>query len=274
MSVLARALYSGERAIESLDPGDRGLAYGDGLFETMRVHAGRVPWLDAHIERLERGAQRLRLDLQGNAWLRERVEEMVAEAPQDAVLKLVLTRGAGSRGYALPREPRPTLMLTLHPLPPPLPDALTLRWCTTRVAVQPALAGLKTLNRLEQVLARSEWTTDTIDEGLVLDTSDAVVGATSANVFVRVFGGWITPSVERSGIAGIARSWVLANASAREATLTRSMVEEADAVFLCNAVRGILPVARLGDRHWNPHKAVDALRRRLGRHEPAFDPGS
>jgi 4-amino-4-deoxychorismate lyase len=274
VSALATRIFRGTHPVDALDPGDRGLAYGDGLFETMRVHARRVAWLDAHLARLGQDAARLRIDQPADDWLRERIAELVAGAPRDAVLKLVLTRGTGGRGYAPARDLQPTLLLALHPIPPPLPAALVVRWCATRVAIQPALAGIKHLNRLEQVLARAESTTSSIHEGLMLDTADEVVGATAANLFVRAFGEWITPPVDRRGIAGIARGWVLANEPARIATLTRTMVEEADAVFLCNAVRGILPVTRLGERRWDPHPAVDAMRRRLGRQEPAFAPGS
>ena len=108
----------------------------------------------------------------------------------------------------------------------------------------------------------------------MLDTADELVGATAATVFIRAFGAWITPPVVRCGVAGVARGWVIANAGARESVLTRTMVEEADAVFLCNAVRGILPVGSLGDRRWALHPALDALRRRLHRAEPAFATGS
>ena len=274
MSALATWLYRGEQAIDALDPEDRGIAYGDGLFETMRVHEGRVPWLDAHLARLARDAARLRIDVPADGWLRDRVAACVDAAPAGAVLKIVLTRGVGGRGYAPPAAPMPTLLLALHPLPPPLPDALALRWCSTRVAVQPALAGIKHLNRLENVLARAESAQPGIDDGLMLDTADELVGATAANVFVRAFGLWITPPVTRCGVAGVARAWVIANAGARESVLTRTMLEESDAVFLCNAVRGILPVGSLGDRRWALHPALDALRRRLHRAEPAFATGS
>ena len=273
MKALITRMFRGTEPIDAIDPADRGFAYGDGLFETMNVHRGGVPWLDAHLARLGRDAGRLRLPLPPEGWLREQVLSLAGDAPAHAVLKLMLSRGAGGRGYAPPRDAHPTLVLALHPMPPALPKMLNVRWCRTRAGIQPALAGMKHLNRLEQVLARAEWTTSTVDEGLMLDSADEVVGATSANVFALVFGLWITPPVDMHGVAGIMRGWVLANASAREAPLTRSMVEAADAVFLCNAVRGILPVGSLGDRRWSMHPALDAVRRRLHKVEPAFDPG-
>ena len=274
MNALITRLFRGTEPIEAIDPADRGFAYGDGLFETMHVYAGGVPWLDAHLARLVRDASRLRLPMPPDAWLREQIQSLAEQAPRHAVLKLMLSRGPGGRGYKPPRDSHPTLVLALHPMPPPMPKMLNVRWCRTRAGIQPALAGMKHLNRLEQVLARAEWSTSSIDEGLMLDSADEVVGATSANVFALVFGLWITPPVNFHGVAGIMRDWVLANASAREAPLTRTMLEGADAVFLCNAVRGILPVGSLGDRRWAMHPALDAMRRRLHKVEPAFDPGS
>ena len=260
--------------VPAVSAADRGFAYGDGLFETLRLHAGAPVRWDAHWARLRRGAEALAIPLAAED---EGKARMAAQAAcggvQRAVLKLVLTRGEGGRGYAPPPDARPTLVIGIHDLPARAPADLAVRWCRTRLAIQPRLAGIKHLNRLEQVLARAEWTTSSIDEGLMLDSADEVVGATSANVFALVFGLWITPPVDMRGVAGIMRGWVLANASAREAPLTRTMLEAADAVFLCNAVRGILPVGSLGDRRWSMHPALDAIRRRLHKAEPAFDPG-
>ena len=262
MNALATRLFRGTQRVDALDAADRGLAYGDGLFETALVHEGGVVWWPAHLARLAEGAARLRIPMPDVAWLASQLAGFTARAPARAVLKLVLTRGVGGRGYAPPATVEPTL-------------ALSLRWCDTRMAVQPALAGLKHLNRLEQVLARAEWSDPAIDEGLMLDSDDRLGCATAANVFALCDGRWLTPPVHRRGVAGVARAWVLANEpAATEAELSRAQVESADALFLCNAVRGILPVGRLGDRSWAPHPALAALQRRLGRSEPAFDPGS
>jgi 4-amino-4-deoxychorismate lyase len=275
VSALATLLFRGNQRIDALDPADRGLAYGDGLFETARVHDGLVVWWPAHLARLSEGAARLRIPMPDVAWLASQLAGFTARAPARAVLKLVLTRGVGGRGYAAPGEVEPTLALSLHAAPARADAPLTLRWCDTHLAIQPALAGLKHLNRLEQVLARAEWADPEIHEGLMLDTEGRLGCATAANVFALRDGRWLTPPVHRRGVAGVARAWVLAHEpAAAEAELTRAQVESADALFLCNAVRGILPVGRLGDRSWAPHPALAALQRRLGRSEPAFDPGS
>ena len=275
MNVLASQLYQGTRRVSALDPADRGLAYGDGLFETARVHDGLVVWWPAHLARLSEGAARLRIAMPDIAWLTTQLAAFTSQAPAHAVLKIILTRGAGGRGYASPDTVEPTVALSLHAAPAAAAAPLALRWCDTRLSIQPALAGLKHLNRLEQVLARGEWRDPAIHEGLMLDTEGHVGCATSANVFALCGGRWLTPPVHRRGVAGVARAWVLANEpAAAEAELSRDDVAAADALFLCNAVRGILPVGRLGDRSWAPHPALAALQRRLGRSEPAFGSGS
>ncbi|NUO77704.1 MAG: aminodeoxychorismate lyase [Lysobacter sp.] len=266
-------VYAGERAVEALPPLDRGYAYGDGLFETLRAHRGGLPWWDAHWRRLSRGAARLQLPLPPPAYVRAEAERLLAGA--DAVLKLIVSRGEGGRGYAPPADAVPTWQLSVHALPAAPPrEGLSLRWCQTRLATPSALAGLKHCNRLEQVLARAEWADADIHEGLMRDGEGAVVCATAANVFVLREGRWWTPAVDRCGVAGVCREHLLAllgDEGAETATLSQDALESADAVFLCNAVRGILPVARLGARVWPSHPAVAGLQRRLAASQPAFE---
>lgn len=275
MSALVSRIYRGQQRVAALDAQDRGLAYGDGLFETVLVHNGRAVWWAAHWARLARGAKALGIALPPQRWLQAEMAALLANAPARAVFKLIVSRGAGGRGYAADPVLEPSLVLSLHHAPAPLAGPVTVRWCRTRMAIQPALAGLKHLNRLEQVLACAEWRDPRIHEGLMLDTEDRLACAIAGNVFALVDGRWCTPPVHRRGVAGVARAWVLANEPmAVEAELTREAVESAQALFLCNAVRGILPVARLGACRWEPHPALEALRRRLSRSTPAFTSGS
>jgi 4-amino-4-deoxychorismate lyase len=163
------------------------------------------------------------------------------------------------------------VVLSRHEAPTAPARGLNLRWAKTTMAMQPALAGIKHCNRLEQVLARAEWQDPDIDEALMCDGEDRVVGATSANLFALLGGRWLTPSVERCGIAGIARGWLLANLpGAAVADLNAAEISRADALFLCNAVRGILPVRRLGMREWPDDGAVAPVRARLAEAQPAF----
>ncbi|MDI9239376.1 aminodeoxychorismate lyase [Lysobacter sp. LF1] len=261
--------FAGDEAIVATPDHDRGLAYGDGLFETMRAHGGVIHWWPAHWHRLERGAQVLRIPLPDEARVRRECEALLDGGA--GVLKLVLTRGAGGRGYAPPVSPIPHWAISLHPVPDRGPaDGLHLRWCDTRLALQPVLAGIKHCNRLEQVLARAEWNEPDIHEGLVRSMEGDVVCATAANVFVLRNDHWTTPAVDRCGIAGVCRDWALQALGADETRLAVTDVEAADAIFLCNAARGILPVARLRDRSWRPHPQVLELQRRLAAEHPAF----
>ncbi len=257
----------------------RGFAYGDGVFETMRAHRGTIHWWLAHWARLARGAQRLGIPLPTQTRVEAQRDALLRAAP-DAAIKLMLVRGSGGRGYAPSRDAAPLWQLSAHPLPsPPQAAGLRLRWCDTRLAGQPRLAGLKHCNRLEQVLARAEW--DALegeeaccDDGLMRDEAGLVIAATSANLFIYrdrdADGGWFTPSLDRCGIAGVCRAWALDALGAREAALRPEDVIAADAVFLCNALRGILPVAQLGVRRWSRHPALIEAQSRLAAAHPAF----
>lgn len=266
-------LFVGDARVSDAAAGDalaagRGLAYGDGLFETMRAVDGAIPWWPAHRARLHAGAERLRMALPPARALDDALAHMLAQRP-DGVIKLILVRGSGERGYAPPAGAAPVWLLSAGAAPAPA-GALRLRWCDTRLSIQPALAGLKHCNRLEQVLARAEWSDPSIDEGLMRDTAGDAVCATAANVFALHAGVWSTPPVDRCGVAGVCRGWALDVLQATVRPLSVAEVEAADALILCNAVRGILPVARLGERTWSPHPAVARALRELAAAHPAF----
>lgn len=271
---MSTRLFVGEERIEDgidtvLAEG-RGVAYGDGVFETMRAVGGSIPWWPGHRVRLAMGAARLRIPLPSPERLETELHDWLSQH-RDAVIKLIVTRGSGGRGYMPVPQAAPVWLLIASALPPPLrPGGLVLRWCDTRLSRQPLLAGIKHCNRLEQILARAEWSDSGIDEGLMLDTEGNVIAATAANLFVLREGHWWTPQLDHCGIAGVCRSWALRAFAASERRLGADEVETADAVVLCNAVRGILPVARLGDRAWAPHPAVDDARRRIAAAHPAF----
>lgn len=265
--------FVGATRVDAVPAHDRGFAYGDGVFETLRAHRGTLPWWDAHWDRLGLGAARLGLELPDRAQVLEQACELLAG--DDGVLKLVVSRGPGGRGYAPPPVATPTWVLSREALPaPPPPAGLTLRWCDTRLGLQPALAGIKHCNRLEQVLARAEWqqlpAPAAAHEGLMRSSDGDVVCATAANVFMLRDGRWRTPRVDRCGVAGICRQWAMAALDAGQSRIAVGDIETADAVFLCNAVRGILPVARLAARDWPRHTQVTDLQQRLAGAHPGF----
>jgi 4-amino-4-deoxychorismate lyase len=264
-------MFRGDAAIDRF-PDDNRLVYGDGLFETLRVIGGIAPWWDAHWSRLALGARRLRLSLPDEGQAQDVVRELFGDRA-DGVLKLLLVRGGEGRGYAPDTDAAPLWRLSRHPLPARRTSGLRMHWCQTPAAIQPMLAGLKHCNRLDQVLARAECVAAQTDEGLMCDGDGAVIGATAGNVFVRRDAAWCTPPVDRAGVAGICRAQLLPLLGAREVRLSRDQVETADAVFICNAVRGILPVTRLGTRTWPEPSPVLGAARLLAHSHPgmAFD---
>lgn len=263
-----RAGYAGCERVDEVSCANRGLNYGDGLFETMRVHRGALPLWPRHLARLREGAHRLGITLPDVGFIEARMQELVA-GTDAGVLKLLLTRGDGGRGYAPSADAPPVWLLSLHSLPP-TSAALRLHACETRLAIQPVLAGIKHCNRLEQVLARAEVERAGRDEGLVCDTGGRAVSATAANLLAYRDDRWLTPSVERCGVAGVLRGWLLEQGLAEVGDLSMIDVESADALALCNAVRGILPVSMLGARTWDMHPAITHLQARLAMAYPMF----
>ncbi len=251
---------------------DRGLHYGDGVFETMAVCQGRVRLLARHFERLEHGALRLRIPMPEKNALQAQVMQ-AAQALGEGVLKLILTRGCGGRGYRPPPETQPTLLLLPYAQAlPRMEDAragITLRLCTLRLAHQPVLAGIKHLNRLEQVLARAEWDDEAIDEGLLFDVDGALIEAVASNVFLLQDGRLSTPRLDQCGVEGVMRGAVMATAKKLGLEVCEQRLElddllRADEVFLSNSLHVIRPVrALLGVRQWSDwpvtHRLIQAV---------------
>jgi len=263
-------LVNGRRT--GVDPADRGLAYGDGLFETMGAADGRVRWLDYHLERLIGGCARLAIEPPDPDVLRA---EIAAQCPRSGrfVVKLIVTRGPGERGYRPPAAPKTTRILGIsdwHDYPPAhYSHGIRVRVCELRIGVSPALAGLKHLCRLEQVLAQLELRGHDVEQGLLLDTSGHVVGGSNSNVFAVRGSKLLTPATTRNGVAGVMRRVVLENAAEaglapHEAELTLRDLQTADELFMANSLFGIWPVARLDERAFATGPATKRLMRHLG----------
>ena len=234
-------------------PLDRGLQYGDGLFETVKVEGGSPEFWDRHLERLAEGCERLGLAAPETDVLAREAARLCA-GNERCVLKIIVTRGAGGRGYGSPESPVPTRILSRHPWPDYAPAAwregVVVRVCSARLATQPLLAGIKHLNRLEQVMARREWDDPAIAEGLMLDTDGFVVDGTMSNLFIVAGGRLATPDLSLCGVAGVMRAVVLEAAAklagpAEVTRLTLDQVRAADEVFVTNSLVGIWPVREL-----------------------------
>lgn len=239
-----------------IDVTDRGLQYGDGLFETLEVVQGKPLLFDHHLQRLQAGCSKLLIPQPDLALLTAEALALCSDA-EHAVLKIIITRGCGGRGYRQPDPVMPTRLLGLHPYPQYpasfYSEGIVARFCQHPLSINPLLAGIKHLNRLDQVLARAEWQDDAVQEGLMLDCEGYLVEGTMSNLF------WIknhtvyTPAIERAGINGILRQWLLTylGRAGIKVVIERFLPESllaADQVFVTNSVIGIWPVRQLHDQ--------------------------
>jgi len=250
-----------------IDAGDRGLSYGDGLFETLAVSAGSPCLWEDHMQRLEAGCLRLGIPVPEWEILRKDVLREIGSA-QQGVIKIIVTRGSGERGYRLPDKVVPTRIVRYTPWPEHPRNAreegVAVRVCSSRLGLNPALAGLKTLNRLEQVMARSEWSSPKIAEGLMRDSEGRVIEGTMSNLFLLRRGGVVTPDLSRCGIAGVMRRVIMTTAeeigirvSTEEITLEALM--HSDGLFLSNSLIGIWPVREVSGKQFDPQIIPDLL---------------
>lgn len=258
-------LWLGDGLVEEeaarISPLDRGFTLGDGLFETARVKAGRVLRLDAHLARLAAGARVLGLPLPAldlGAALRATAQ---ANGLGEAVLRLTLTRGAGPRGVLPPAHPVPTLVITAAPLPPPLPPARLVIAESTRRNDRSPLARVKSLNYLDNILARQEAAGRGTDDAVLLNTRDRVAETSIANLFAVLGGELVTPPVSDGVLPGVMRAAVLAE-GARERSITPAELATASEIFLTSAL-GIRSVRSLKGRDLPGLAAAERLRGRI-----------
>ncbi|VAW77247.1 Aminodeoxychorismate lyase [hydrothermal vent metagenome] len=242
-------LVDGEPA-SSLPLDDRGLQFGDGLFETLAVQSGEARFLARHIARLAAGCERLGFPAIDWQLIRDEIKALIADR-HTGVVKLIVTRGSSQRGYAGNSNAPVRRILCFSDFPQwpgnPASRGIRARLCRTQLAIQPQLAGLKHLNRLEQVLARREWQDETVREGLLCDTQGQMIEGTMSNLFLVNDGVLQTPRLDACGVAGIMRSVIIDIAAATSipvetGSFSRQDVQQADEVFVCNSLIGIWPV--------------------------------
>ena len=251
-----RTLINGQWS-RHIDAMDRGFLYGDGIFETVRIRRFSPVFWSYHVQRLQQACQRLKLRCPEVSLLEEEIQQLTQEA--EGVIRITLSRGVGPRGYRAVTENSTTRVLAWFPVPhfpsERYTQGVNLRWCHSRLGRNPLLAGMKHLNRLEQVLARAEWNDDSIHEGLLQDTSGEVIEGTMSNLFLVKHGVLITPLLEHCGVAGVMRAVILEQAeklglACEVRAVSVDEVEQADECFMSNSSIGIWPVHTLTTRRW------------------------
>lgn len=243
---------------------DRGLQYGDGLFETIAFRDQQLELLDAHLARLQLGCNRLKLTFSASdiSLIKTELKLVTAALATDAIIKVTLTRGVGGRGYQYADNIPVSRIISSYPMPDypsNYQDGVAVRLCEQRLAINPQLAGIKHLNRLEQVLARNEWRDSDIAEGLMFDSNGFLIEGTMSNIVLFRNGGLLTPDLSQCGINGVMREFLLKFSQQQGwpvsvTQLTLNDLLQADECLLCNSVIGIWPIRRLLDHQFKwPH---------------------
>ena len=263
-------LVNGEPG-ESISVHDRGFQFGDGLFETLAVSQGTPLLWEQHMQRLFHGAKRLGIAAPSESLLWDESKQL-CHAAKHGVLKIILTRGISQRGYAAVAGALPTRTVSLSAWPDypaqHRDHGVTVQFCRTMISRNSALAGIKHLNRLEQVLARAELSKD-YAEGLLLDEQGSVIEGTMTNVFTVSQGVLLTPDLSFSGVAGVMRGLVLERSAAlsiacRAQNLKQQDILNAEEVFLTNSLIGLWPVCRIESRKYPVGRITRQIQEAIG----------
>ncbi len=259
---------------KSISPIDRGFSYGDGVFRTFKIKHGKpIDW-DLHYQKLEADCNVLRIVCPSPDILLADIHKLFADEAGYFVAKIIITRGESKRGYALPTLAQPTRVLVKSEFPnypeSHYTDGVKLHLCELRLSEQPLMAGIKHLNRLENVLARMEWSDSAIADGVILDKAGRVIECTASNIFIRVNQTLMTPKLNRCGVAGVTRDYLLANAKklglkAKQVSLSLVDLMNADEVLICNSIFGVWQVVDFNNKLWEKQSLAQQCRELLAR---------
>ena len=262
-------LVNGERCAH-ISTEDRGLLYGDGVFETILCEKGKPVLFAEHMQRLQLGCKKLNLPLPN-------IEIILAETQQvakqdDGIVKIILTRGVRARGYQYDPQDQEATRIIYRSEMADIPhsnyqNGVRLRLCKHRLPENECLAEIKHLNRLDQVIARSEWSQD-YQEGVMLSGGDYVIEGTMTNIFVKLQDVWQTPKLNRCGVRGVMRDFILLHTEEMavdcvEVDIPLHQLNQADAMFVCNSVIGIWPVINFESTDFAIDKSVTRMMKYL-----------
>lgn len=252
--------------------------YGQCVFETIAISNGKPCLLDSHLDRLCYGAKVLNIEVDRAVVAGEVLS--LATSLDKAIVRVNVTMGEGGRGYQNPSKQKTTRIVSLHDYPAHdkryWSEGVMLGLAEVRLSKQPSLAGIKHGNRLEQIIARSQWKEDW-QEALLLDSDDQVIEATQSNIFLIKNNKLVTPSLDASGVAGVMRQCVINEAKDNgfDVLIKPVSVDEvmrADEVFLTNSVIGIWPVNEFNQMKYNGFNVASKLLKNIINNEfiPTF----
>lgn len=252
---------------------DRGLHYGDGIFETIACIGGQPVFLAQHLHRMAQGAHRLDISFPGEQLFRGDIGRLLAGRQGDSVIKLMLTRGPGQRGYRCDTRQTPTRLSMLSDWPAHISrwrqQGINARFCKTPVSTNPALQGIKSLNRLENVLASNELGADA-DEGFMSNTDGHIIEGTMSNIFAIMDATLVTPDLSQGGIEGIMREQIIALAADNNIKLQIRPIDREELLlsrelFVCNSLIGICPVRQIEQQAFETGTMTDTINELLQR---------
>ena len=253
--------------VDELAAHDRGLHYGDGLFETITVENMQLLCWDEHLKRLERGCIKLNIAVPDKNLLKNEVSALINTESQ-GVIKIIISRGQGGRGYKILENIAPTRIISLYPwsyqYDQNSSSGVKTRICKYRYAKNPFLAGIKHLNRLEQILARSEWNDNSIAEGIVMDSENYIIEGTMSNIFCIIGKTLYTPDLSACGIEGIVRGKIIELASNLKFNveikkISLGFLMNAEEIFMCNSIIGVWPVNIIDETKFSKHKKTQNI---------------
>lgn len=243
---------------------DRGLAYGDGVFSTAKILDGQVMMLTQHLERLGLGCHHLGFLAPDLALLKQQLGQ-IAKPFKRAVIKVIISAGQGGRGYSRRGIEQSNTIISVHDFPKHYDrwqsEGINLGLSALKLGLNPMLAGIKHLNRLEQVFVRQELDARDEDDLLVRDINDNLVEASCANIFWYAAKQWHTPLIADAGINGLMRQHVLAHfPDTRVCQAGLSDISPASAMFICNSVMGLVPVRQYNGKKLNIDRVIPLIK--------------
>ena len=240
---------------------DRAVQYGDGVFETIAIKDKLPEFWKEHYQRLSKGCKILKIKCLPETFLKKEINKFIKKSKKKKfVLKIIISRGIGGRGYNPPKNAKPTRILGIYDWPNypeiNLTKGITMDVCKTRISLQPFLSEIKHLNRLEQIIARSEWQNKTISESIMLDLNNNVIEGTMSNIFGVKKSIFYTPNIKSAGIEGIMRGIILKllKKNKKKYIIKKITLKEFlkfDEIFMCNSIFGVWPVIKISKKKFS-----------------------